>query len=212
MKDLQHVIYSQEVLEFLRSSQNFCRWIEDREVSDVKSYVQQGLKILPQLYSLMISIPATEPAFDEGVEKFVSEEDWSMVYKKFAEILGSMNDYNDIADKAEYDRSELIIRQISEDISDIYQDIRDFLEVFQNSPEEIMNDALWECKIQFENSWGDKVLRVSRAMHNVYMSDDISSSEQIIPKEDSNKKIDTRDWFITKRQQQFDEEDNIIPE
>jgi hypothetical protein len=214
MKDLHNFIYSQEVLEFLKCSQNFCKWIEDSEISDSKSFVQQGLKILPNLYSWMISIPAIEPVFDEATEKFVTEEDWSVIYRKVTDTLGALNDYNDIPERSEYDRSELIIRKISEDISDIYQDIRDFLEVFRNSPEEIMNDALWECKTLFEDNWGEKLLRVSRAMHMVYIMNDtnVAESEQKSMEADSYKKIDTSDWFITKRQQQFGEEDEIISE
>jgi hypothetical protein len=116
--------------------------------------------------------------------------------------------------KGSSNRVALLQLAISEDISDIYQDIRDFLEVFRNSPEEIMNDALWECKTLFENNWGDKLLRVSRAMHLIYVMDDsgFAPSDQKSIEEGSPKKIDTRDWFITKRQQQFGEEDEIIPE
>jgi hypothetical protein len=212
MEESRNILYSQEVLEFSKCAQTFCRWIEYPEMEEIKSFVKYGLEILPQLYSRMIAIPDIEPAFDQGVEKFVTEEEWSVVYKKLAERLGSFNDYNDIPDKTEYDRSEIISRQISEDISDIYQDIRDFIEVFQNSPEDIMNDALWECKTLFENNWGKKVLRALRAMHNIYLADDISTTGQTGQEKDLHRKIDTRDWFITKRQQQFGEEDDIIPE
>ena len=214
MKDLHNSIYSPEVLDFVASSQNFCKWIEDPETLDSKSFIINGLKILPGLYSQMLSIPLIEPVFDEAVEKSVTEEDWSVIYRKVEDILGELNDYIDIPDKSEYDRSELITRKISEDISDIYQDLRDFLEVFRNSPEEIMNDALWECRLNFENSWGEKLLRVSRAMHTIYLKDDTSviRSGQKGRGEGSHKKIDTSDWFITKRQQEYSDDDEIIPE
>ena len=214
MKDLHSSIYSPEVLDFVSSSQNFCKWIEDPETLDCKSFIIKGLILLPELYSLMVSIPVSEPVFDEATEKFVTEEDWSVIYRKVENILGELNDYNDIPDKSEYDRSELITRKISEDISDIYQDLRDFLEVFRNSPEEIMNDALWECRLNFENSWGEKLLRVSRAMHNIYLKDDSSviRSEQKSRGEESHKKIDTSNWFITKMQQEYSDDDEIIPE
>ena len=214
MSDLHNSIYSREVLDFVSCSQNFCKWIENTEIPDSKSFVRHGLSILPKLYSMMISIPLIEPVFDQPSEKFVTEEDWAEVYRRVTDTLGEMNEYTDIPDKAEYDRSELITRKISEDISDIYQDLGDFLEVFRNSPEEIMNDALWECRMHFESSWGEKLLRISRAMHNIYLKDDstVARTEQKSMEEGSYKKIDTSDWFITKRQQEYSDDDEIIPE
>ena len=214
MGDLHSFIYSEEVLKFVKSSKNFANWLEEEEDIDSKSFIINGLKLMPELYSQMISIPPFDPVFNDTAEKFVTEEDWSRVYQKVANSLGVLNDYNDIAQKTEYDRSELVCRQISEDISDIYQDIRDFLEIFRNSPEEIMNDGLWECKANFESSWGGKVLRVSKAMHDIYISDDslTMQDEQNNSKNESTKQFNTRDWFISKRQQEFRGEDGTIPE
>ena len=215
MKKLHKHIYSEEVLEFTKSSHNFCKWIEDSESEsdEVRTFIVTSLKYLPAIYSRMIAIPDFDPVFEEGNEKYVTEEDWSRVYQKITLILGTFNEYDDLPGKSEYDRSEVITRTISEDISDIYQDLRDFLEIFRNSPEEIMNDALWECRANFASSWGEKLLRASKAMHSIYISDDVSVPDTLEGTKDKLKKqSDTKDWFITKRQQEFGEEDEIISE
>ncbi len=214
MSEGNSILYSHEVLEFVKSSHDFCRWIDDQEVIDRKAFVQEGLSILSRLYSWMIVVPDISPVFNETTEKVVTEADWSLVYRKISTILGAMNDYSDIPEAMDFDRSELITRTISEDISDIYQDIRDFLEVYRDSPEEIMNDALWECKTNFENTWGEKLLRVARALHNAIMTDEFESGQawQKQSNRDSLKKIDTSNWFISKRQQEFGEQDENISE
>jgi len=207
MNNFSNILYSHEVLEFVKSAQDFCRWVEDPDISDKKSFIRDGLGIITRLYSYIIQISGIEPVFNELNEKFVTEEDWARIYRKITTVLGEQDDYLDIPDISEFDRTELITRKISEDISDIYQDLRDFLEVFRNSPEEIMNDALWECKTTFENIWGEKLLRVTRAMHKNYF--DFQSREDfpgIDKYDDPLKNIDTRDWFISKRQQEFGDE------
>jgi hypothetical protein len=205
MSEFSIILYSPEVLEFVKSSQDFCKWLEDGETRDGKRFIHEGLGILARLYSWMIIIPGTDPVFNESLEKFVSEEDWSRIYKNTEAILGPGNDYSDIPNVNEFDRSDVITRKISEDISDIYQDIRDFLEVFRNSPEEIMNDALWECKTTFENSWGEKILRILRAMHNNYFNADSQEDNSIIKNKSDNslKNVDTSNWFISKRQKEI---------
>lgn len=209
MKALHKFMYSEEVLELAKSCQNFCKWIESTDETDAKSFATEGLKLLPGIYSKMISIPDFDPVFDESADKFVSEEEWSRIYQKVSTVLGAMNEYNDFAAKDEFDRTEITLRTISEDIADIYQDIKDFLEIFRNSPEEIMNDSLWECKANFTSSWGEKLLRVSKAMHAIYLSDDPSDETGT---NNTKKQRDTSNWFITKRQQEFGNEDEIISE
>jgi hypothetical protein len=213
MENFSARLYSPEVLEFVKSCRDFCAWIDELGFSGSKKFLEEGLGRLTMLYSRMIVIPVLEPPFNESWERSVTEEDWSGVYRKIANILGPLNDFSDIPDSEEYDRSEFITRKISEDIADIYQDIRDFLEIFRNSPEEIMHDALWECQSLFESNWGEKLLRVSRAMHKLYSSPGPGvSGENEFRQDESSKNIDTTDWFITKRQKDLGKEERFIPE
>jgi hypothetical protein len=207
MDDYNKILYSEEVLEFVRLAKEYCSLLEtDLELSQ-SEFVQFSLYSLPAIYSSMIRIPQMEPVFDEGSEKFVSEQLWSGVYHKIANCMEANNDFLDIPAESEFDRSELITRKVSEDMSDIYQDLRDFLEVYRNSPEDVMNDALWECQNNFSSFWGSKALRVSAALHKIYIGD-VKTDGNIIEKDTQPAKIDTRNWFISQRQQEFGDEEN----
>ena len=56
---------------------------------------------------------------------------------------------------------------ISEDLADIYQDIRDFIFVFQLGLNETMNDSLALCQENFGLLWGQKLVNTLRALHDV---------------------------------------------
>jgi len=207
METQTKILYSEEVLEFVRLSKEYCTLLEtDLELSQ-DEFIRFSLYSLPAVYSAMIRIPQLESIFDEGSEKFVSEQSWSEVYRKIASCMEGNNDFLDIPAEAEFDRSELITRKVSEDMSDIYQDLRDFLEIYRNAPEDVMNDALWECQNNFISFWGSKSLRVSSALHKIYIGE-IKSDENIIDKDTEPAKIDTRNWFISKRQQEYNEDEN----
>ena len=60
-----------------------------------------------------------------------------------------------------------IKRCISEDLADIYQDIKDFIFVFQLGFNETMNDALVVCRENFGTLWGQKLVNTMRALHDV---------------------------------------------
>jgi hypothetical protein len=207
MADSTKILYSEEVLDFVRLSQQYCSMLETDVSMDQDQFIRFSLFCLPAIYSSMIRMPRLEPVFDEGNEKFVSEHDWSEVYRKISDCMEGSNDFLDIPAESEFDRSELITRKISEDMADIYQDLRDFLEVYRNAPEDVMNDALWECQNNFSGFWGSKVLRVSSALHKIYIGE-VKSDEKTIGKDNQATEIDTRNWFISKRQQEFEEDGN----
>ena len=56
---------------------------------------------------------------------------------------------------------------LREDLADIYQDIRDFIFVFQLGLNETMNDSLAACQEHFALYWGQKLVNTLRALHDV---------------------------------------------
>lgn len=56
---------------------------------------------------------------------------------------------------------------VSEDLADIYQDLKDFICVFQSGLNVTMNDSLYTCKEHFADFWGQRLVNVMRALHDV---------------------------------------------
>ncbi|MCB8998933.1 MAG: DUF5063 domain-containing protein [Bacteroidales bacterium] len=210
MEEENKILYSEEVLEFVRLSKEYCTLLETPLEMEQDEFIRFSLYALPAIYSAMIRLPQVESIFEEASEKFVTEQDWSEVYRKISAIMEGNNDFLDIPSDEEFDRSELITRKISEDMSDIYQDLRDFLEIYRSAPEEVMNDALWECQNNFLSFWGAKSLRVAASLHKLYSGE---GKKESFPDESGTDapRIDTRNWFISKRQEEYqDPEDEFF--
>jgi hypothetical protein len=75
-----------------------------------------------------------------------------------------------MAGEDEFDRSEVVSHTISEDMADLYQELRDFTSIYSRGMEEFMNDAAWELKERFAEHWGAKLLRALQALHTLYIS------------------------------------------
>jgi len=211
MDKLHEYVYSDEVLDFVKKCKILTDLLEDDHSEERAIFILQLLQILPDLYSSMMLLPANEPVFDEENEKYVTEEKWSEIYQKIYSILGSQNEYLDLPDEEEFDRLDIISRDLSEDLSDIYQDIKDFTEVFRTGTDEVMNDVLWECRTNFENYWGKKLLRASFNLHKIMIRD-----EEILEKMDSEfkersagREYRADEWFISKRQNETDQKGDI---
>ncbi|HYW97428.1 MAG TPA: DUF5063 domain-containing protein [Bacteroidales bacterium] len=211
MKNLHDLVYSEDVLDFVKQVGHFSVLVTGDTVTERKNFVIELLKVLPAMYSSMLRIQVGEPFYNAGNEKFVSEEDWSTIYQRVLSITGSQNEYLGIPDDDEYDRMDLISREISEDVADIYQDVRDFIELYRNGTEEIMNDALWECRMNFESYWGKKLLRVCGALHNIMLMDEdaLGRMDQEWEEKHGGKEINTDEWFISKRQKDLGGDSDI---
>lgn len=207
MENLHTFVYSSEVLEFVKKCKSFTDLLEGEMPENRKDFIISLLQVLPGLYSSMISLPPNEPVFDDENEKFVTEEKWSEIFQKVAYTLGSQNEYLDVPEDNEYDRLEVISRELSEDFSDIYQDLKDFTEAFRIGTDEVMNDVLWECRVNFENYWGKKLLRASLNLHKIMIRDEeiLEKMDREFEEKSGGREYRADDWFITKRQKETGE-------
>lgn len=204
MENIHDFVYSTVVLDFVKISKEYVDLLEADLSEDRKEFTLKTLQILPDLYAKMISLPQNEPEDDSSNQKHVTEKEWSGVYQKIYGILASQNEYLDIPEDTEYDRLEIISRELSEDLSDIYQDIKDFLENFRVGNEEVMNIAIWDCMVNFENYWGTKLLRASLNLHKSYTKnvEILEEMDSVFEEKHGGKEIETDEWFISKRQQE----------
>lgn len=166
MKKDRQTIFDRNVIEFVTVAAEFCKFIEQAEGRKRADFVDTALKLLPLLYLKAELLPPCEEAGDEPPETFVTEETYEVVRMTLAAVMGSRDDYLDVfVDDMKYsDRP--IARTISEDLADIYQDIKDFVFVFRLGLNETMNDALAICRENFRLYWGQKLVNTLRALHD----------------------------------------------
>ena len=201
MKESQKTVYSRGVVEFVAVANEFCKYIERTDELKGDDLLKILQRILPLMYLKASLLPALQPHFEDGNEKFVTENQWEQINNLLCRKFGTANDYLEIFDIKAADAEGAVIASISENMTDIYQDIKDFLLLYQTGSQEVMNDAVWECKQNFENYWGQKLVNSLRAIHSfIYSGEEIGEVEKKFADDDEK---DTSNWFMTKRQRDF---------
>lgn len=192
-------VYSRNVVEFVAVANEFCKYAERGAELKGEELLKILQRILPLMYIKASLLPQLEPVFEDGNEKFVREEDWIRIHETLKEKFGSADEYLEVFDDKIKDIEGPVTSSISENMADIYQDIKDFLLLYQTGTDEVMNDAVWECRLNFENFWGQKLLNAMRAIHKfIYSGEEIEKVENEEEMDDENR--NTSDWFITRRQ------------
>ena len=205
IKSQEETVYSRNVIEFTAVAHEFCKHAEQAEKIKGDDLLRIFQRLLPLMYLKASLLPALEPFFEDGNEKFVNEADWVRINEKLSGKFGTADDYIDIGDENSTEAGSPVVVTISENLADIYQDVKDFLLLYETGTEEVMNDAVWECRMNFENIWGQKLVNALKAIHRfVYSGEEIGKVENGKVKEDEER--DTSEWIISKRQRDFNSE------
>lgn len=170
MENKEQVIFSRNTVEFVTVSAEFCAYLERAESLRRKDFVDTILKILPLLYIKASMLPECEVLNEEEPETFVTEEDYEVLRYSLSALMADKDDYLEVfmQDMAYSDIP--ITRRISEDLADIYQDIKNFVSVFQLGFDETMHDSLALCRDNFSLYWGQILVNTMRALHSVKYS------------------------------------------
>jgi hypothetical protein len=195
-------IFSRNVIEFVAVANEFCKYAEHSSELKGDELLKILQRILPLMYLKASLLPQLNPYFEDGNEKFVTESDWISIHETLKEKFGTANDYLEVFDEKIKELEEPVTSSISENMADIYQDLKDFLLLYQTGTSEVMNDAVWECRMNFENFWGQKLVNSMRAIHKfIYSGEEIEKVENDVDENDDRR--NTSDWFITRRQKEF---------
>ncbi len=191
---LDHVVYSKEVIEFVTVAKEYCNFIETSSQYSRQEFVTIATRILPLTYLKASLLPQVDFELDEAIEKTVDEMTYVQVRESLNFKLGRFSDYLEVFTEDMKHSDTPVIAFISEDLSDIYQDLKDFVFAYRLGVNEIMNDALAELMESFRNYWGQKLVNTLRALHAIlYNSEEPLDEEE--GEDESLVKKNVDNWF-----------------
>ena len=177
MEKESQTIFEKNVIEFVTVAAEFCAFLERAEHMKRKAFVDTSLKILPLLYLKASLLPKCETIGDEAPETYVTEEIYEILRINLAGLMGEKDDYLDVFVQDMVYSDQPIKKSVSEDLADIYQDIKDFIFVFQEN---------------FGLLWGQKLVNTLRALHDVKYNQQNENDEE--DNEEENNELSDDDY------------------
>ena len=165
-----HYVYSQQVIDFVTVAAQTCLVLEHIEEQEKQVFLENMLQLLPLLYVRVRTLPKPEQELDGFAQQFVTEQDYNFVSDGVKQLLGTDDVYLEVFQEDMRYSQEPISAFISENLADIYQEIKDMAANYQTQDESVMNDSLLVCIESFHQHWGQKLLNVLRALHSLAQS------------------------------------------
>lgn len=177
IEQIKEIVYSKDSIEFVTVAVQYCAYLENFTTATESELTDKLTKMLPLLYLKASLVPETDTVNDEDPEITVTEDDYNYISSKLYNIFLNNDTYLEVfLQDMKYSETP-ISASISEDLADIYQDLRNFITVFERGITENMNDALFVCSENFKTYWGQKLVNVLRALHSLKYSDNPSILE-----------------------------------
>ncbi|HOY32737.1 MAG TPA: DUF5063 domain-containing protein [Bacteroidales bacterium] len=168
-KRFNETVQSKNVLEFITVVNELCLFLEEIEKYDLEFILAYLNKVLPLTYLKGTMMPDVVLEDEDGNVRFVTLEQWEKIYLGLLDKTGSKDIfyYIDFADDAD---SEGEKGSIAENLSDIYQDLKDFILLYQKNTLTAQQNAVHACKHLFETNWGRKMIDTQKAIHSLLYS------------------------------------------
>lgn len=174
---MNDIYYSKDVFEFTAVAVEVCKRLENAASLNRKEFISSMLKLLPLLYLKSQIVLHFNNESDVYLEHVVTEDDYNAIRYSIADKLGEYDDYLDVfLEDMKYSDSP-IHRTVSEDLADIYQELRDFLHIYEQDFEESTAAALGELSDTFAQRWGQTVVNVLRPLHETMYNSDLKEQE-----------------------------------
>lgn len=157
-------VYSRKVLEMLTVANEYCLFLEKAEEYSLEELLGFLQKISPLIYLKGALLPDPEVEDEDATEHFVNEEQWETLFNVLHNKFGE-NDQFYFIDPHEKSHNDPVKGSLAECFADIYQDLKDFLLLYQKPLKIFKENAVKDCKRLFETRFGYRLLIAQAAIH-----------------------------------------------
>jgi hypothetical protein len=158
------------ISEFIAVAAEYCRAFSNLHQFTPHDFASYSLKILPLLYLKASGLPDYDNYDRDAVEKFVAEEEWTRVKLELEKLFGKYDRY--IEPIGRFGKNEE--GSISENLADVYQDLKDFTQLIAFGIDDVVNEAVGEVKQNFTDYWGQRVVNSMKIIHSLYVKNKLS--------------------------------------
>ena len=154
---------------FVKLCRRYFEYLEKMPDKKISDFWVELLHLLPDIYTGIFDLPQIDARYSSEVEKFVTESEYNQTFINLVTFIGALDKFADFSDQSHPGAVKVIEASLSEMLTDIYQEVKDFVLLYETETIENMNDAIADCLDTFGRYWGVKLLSATRIIHvNLY--------------------------------------------
>ncbi len=163
---------SRNTIAFIALANEYCHEIENSISMERCDFIDKVIKILPRIYISVSDVIENDDNIECSyyIDSYLHEESYNSIRENIYQILGKDDVYLEVFEEDMKYSDTPIATTISENLSDLYQEFYNMVISVQNTPE-ASNDIVLAVKENFKSYWGQTLVNVLRAIHNIKYSE-----------------------------------------
>jgi hypothetical protein len=169
MNDISdHPVYSKNVLELLTVANDYCITMSKIDTTKKSWLINYLQKICPLLYLKASLITSLEVQNPDANERFLTQEEWEFLFNQLRKKFADEDEFWYIDQTASH--HDPVRGSMAECLTDIYQELKDFITLYQKNTLDAKENAVHEVKESFERRWGYSLVNVHKIIHHLIMN------------------------------------------
>jgi len=195
------------VKEFVTIASDFCLLMEQaskRRTGELFTGLQQTL---PMIYLKGFQLPKPKYCYEEEPQKFVREDDYAQIHDFFQQKIELYFGITQMSPGTRPNRFEIMSFSMAENFADIYEELKNFVRLYEVGLPQAMNDAVWLCRRSFEQNLGIKLIDGLKSLHQLIYNQGTEGSRAI--KIDDFKQVmeDEEPWFSDDQEEVYGDDE-----
>lgn len=174
------ITISKSILETLTVANEFCHYMDTCEKKSKKGVLDFVNRICPLLYLKGSLLPDIEVEDPDANERFVTAENWETIFIMLRDKFAKDDEFW-LIDPQHVNEDEPLKASLAENLADIYQDMKDFILLYQKNTFTARQNAISECKNLFETHWGYRISNIMPKLHHLLYEKGIDEPEMDVP-------------------------------
>jgi hypothetical protein len=195
------------VKEFTTLALEFCQMMEKagkQRTGELFNHLQQSL---PLIYAKGSQLPKPKYRYEEESLRFVKEDDYARIHDALQQKIELFFGIAQMSPGTRPNEVELMSFALAETFADIYEELKNYVKLFEMGIPQAMNDAVWICRTNFEQQFGTKILESLKSLHQLIYKQGFEGS-RAVQTDDFNESADEEEpWFSDDQEEIYGDED-----
>ncbi|MCD4735063.1 MAG: DUF5063 domain-containing protein [Bacteroidales bacterium] len=158
------VLTTKNVQQFFVAANDFIDLLE-KDFSDIAYFIRNSRELLLRVYATALKLPEIKLQYSCKNQKLNEEKLYTDSNLALINKIGEAGLYHKIIDPYEKNDGAPTTGCLSCDFDIIYTEINTELHKIATGNIELIEDALWQLKFGFQNSWGNHCINALYALH-----------------------------------------------
>jgi hypothetical protein len=194
------------VKEFTESAADFCQMMEQCAKLKTGELFFSLQKMLPLLYLRALQLPTPKYCYEEEPKRFVKEDDYAMIHDSVQQKIDLYLGITQMSPGTKPNRVGVQSFTTADGFANIYEELKNYLMLYEAGIPQAMNDAVWICRKSFEQGLGVRMIDSLKSIHQLIYSKSTDGSRALLG-DDFESLTEEEPWYSDDQEEVYGDDE-----